>query len=150
MSGARPETAVVARIEPFGPADFARLLRWVSPDGSPESLMQWAGPIFTWPLDDAQLERYLEPTRVTPPTRRGDGVGRAMVAAALRVAFEDLGLHRVALNVFDFNVAALRCYQSLGFVREGVTRDARRMGDTYWTTICCSLLDHEWRQRLDP
>ena len=180
-----PPTATV-RLEPFGPADFSRLIGWVSPAGSPESLLQWAGPIFTWPLDAAQLKRYLEPARDVPPTRlvwraddeagapfghvelsaidrehrsavlsrvlvdparRGEGRSRAMVAAALAVAFGDLGLHRVELRVFDFNAPALRCYESLGFVREGVTRDARRVGDTYWNIVWCSLLEDEWQQR---
>jgi RimJ/RimL family protein N-acetyltransferase len=186
MSAARPAPAATVRLEPFGPADFSRLIGWVSAAAAPEFLLQWAGPIFTWPLDAAQLEDYLEPTRTEPParlvwraddeagvpfghvelaaidrehgsavlsrvlvapTRRGEGRGRAMVAAALAVAFGDLELHRVELRVFDFNTPALRCYESLGFAREGVMRDARRVGDTYWNIVCCSLLEDEWRQR---
>ena len=151
--------------------------------------MQWAGPLFRWPLDEAQLEAYLAPTHLDPPpriiwraedlsgvpvghlelniidrdhrsavlarvlvepARRGQGFGRAMIAPALDVAFGDLRLHRVELRVFDFNVSALRCYDSLGFVREGVWRDASRVGGTYWNIICCSLLENEWRQRQTP
>jgi RimJ/RimL family protein N-acetyltransferase len=186
MSATHSSAAPPVRLEPFGPADFSRLIGWVSPSGSPEFLLQWAGPIFTWPLDDEQLDGYLEPTRAVPPTRlvwraddeagvpfghvelaaidrehgsavlsrvlvaparRGEAYGRAMVAAALAVAFDDLALHRVELRVFDFNTPALHCYASLGFAREGVMRDARRVGDTYWNIVCCSLLEDEWRQR---
>jgi RimJ/RimL family protein N-acetyltransferase len=32
-------------------------------------MTQWAGPIFTWPLDAAQFERYLQATLETPPAR---------------------------------------------------------------------------------
>jgi len=186
VSATRPAAAVTVSLEPFGPADFPRLIAWVSAARGPESLLQWAGPIFTWPLDAAQLERYLEPTHVVPPTRlvwraddeagapfghvelnaidrehrsavlsrvlvdparRGEGRSRAMVAAALAVAFGDLGLHRVKLRVFDFNAPAIHCYERLGFVREGVMRDARRVGAAYWDSVCCSLLEDEWRQR---
>ena len=186
MNSAPAASAVTVRLDPFGPADFSRLIGWVSAAGTPESLLQWAGPIFTWPLDAAQLEVYLEPTRAAPPTRlvwraddeagapfghvelnaidrrnrsavlsrvlvdpvrRGEGRSRAMVASTLAVAFDDLGLHRVGLRVFDFNTPALCCYESLGFVREGVMRDARRVGNTYWSTVCCSLLEDEWRRR---
>ena len=159
--------SISASPESFGPADFTRLVDWVSAAGAAELLPQWAGPIFTWPLDAAQFERYLEPARAVPPTRlvwraddeagapfglvdparRGEGRSRAMVAAALAVAFGDLGLHRVELRVFDFNTPALRCYESLGFAREGVMRDARRIDKTYWNIVCCSLLEDEWRQR---
>jgi len=174
------------RLASFTRADFPRLLAWAV---SPEFLMQWAGPLFRWPLDEAQLEAYLAPTHLDPPpriiwraedlsgvpvghlelnmidrdhrsavlarvlvepARRGQGFGRAMIAPALDVAFGDLRLHRVELRVFDFNVSALRCYDSLGFVREGVWRDASRVGGTYWNIICCSLLENEWRRRQTP
>ena len=39
MSSTRAVAATV-RLEPFGPADFSRLIAWVSPAGSPESLLQ--------------------------------------------------------------------------------------------------------------
>ncbi len=43
-------------LESFGRQDFDRLIGWVA---SAEELMLWAGPIFRWPLDHAQLGRYL-------------------------------------------------------------------------------------------
>ena len=36
------------RLEPFSEADFERLIAW-SP--TPEFLLQWAGPLFTFPLN---------------------------------------------------------------------------------------------------
>lgn len=43
---------------PFAQADFPRLLGWIT---SPEDLVQWAGPSqFIYPLDEGQLEGYLE------------------------------------------------------------------------------------------
>ena len=50
---------------------------------------------------------------------RGRGLGREMVWAALRIAFNELGLHRVGLGVFDFNTPAIRAYEHLGFVEVG-------------------------------
>jgi hypothetical protein len=40
-------------LRPFARADFARLIGWIP---SPEFLVQWSGPIFAWPLDEAQSE----------------------------------------------------------------------------------------------
>lgn len=46
--------------------------------------------------------------------------------------------------------AAIRCYETLGFRREGLLRDTRRVGGKYWSTLVMSLLDDEWRRRKEP
>jgi RimJ/RimL family protein N-acetyltransferase len=53
-------------LRPFDRSDFARLIGWVA---SPAFLLQWAGPLFTYPLDTAQLERYLAESQQEQPTR---------------------------------------------------------------------------------
>ena len=67
-----------------------------------------------------------------------------MVGTALRVAFDELGLHQVELFVFDFNAAAVGCYERAGFRHEGTLREARRCGDAYWNVRVMSILEHEW------
>lgn len=49
--------------------------------------------------------------------------------------FETLGLRRVSLEVHDFNPRARRTYDKVGFVQEGVRRDALRF-DGGWSTRC--------------
>ncbi|KPI34061.1 hypothetical protein OV450_6150 [Actinobacteria bacterium OV450] len=51
-------------LRPFRPADDAPALRrWIT---TRAELVTWAGPSFTWPLDDAQLTAYAaEPDRHT-------------------------------------------------------------------------------------
>jgi RimJ/RimL family protein N-acetyltransferase len=70
-----------------------------------------------------------------------------MVRRALEVGFGELGLHRIDLVVFDFNTAAIACYEKAGFVVEGRLREARRLGDEYWTLVQMSILEEEWRAR---
>jgi RimJ/RimL family protein N-acetyltransferase len=174
----------------FDRSDFTRLIAWAE---SPEFLFQWAGPIFTYPLDLPQLERYLLLAAGDPPNRRiftalieqppgppqaaghielssidlrhrsatlsrvligpawrGQGLGQSMVSQVAAFAFDELDLHRLDLYVFDFNHAAIACYQRVGFVREGLLRDARRVGDAYWSVIVMSLLAPEWQSRRAP
>jgi RimJ/RimL family protein N-acetyltransferase len=69
-----------------------------------------------------------------------------MVREVCRVAFDELQLHRVALGVFDFNASALRCYERAGFQREGVKRDLRLVGNTYWSLVEMSMLEEEWEK----
>ena len=54
-------------LRPFDRTDFPRLISWIE---SPDFLYQWAGPFFTYPLEDAQLDRYLLLATGDPPTRR--------------------------------------------------------------------------------
>lgn len=63
---------------------------------------------------------------VVDPQARGQGFGRQMVSLALRYAFELLMLERVTLGVFDCNLAARRCYESLGF--KEIEREHKTVG----------------------
>ncbi|MFC0523411.1 GNAT family N-acetyltransferase [Pontibacillus salicampi] len=76
----------------------------------------------------------------------GKGYGQDIVKQATRIAFEELGLHRVSLGVFNFNVSAKKAYEKVGFVQEGTLRDARKFGEEYWTLIEMSMLREEWEQ----
>jgi RimJ/RimL family protein N-acetyltransferase len=78
---------------------------------------------------------------------RGKGYCSKMINAILKVGFEELKLHRISLGVYDFNTAAIRCYEKCGFVKEGVMRDVLRYQDnTYWSLIEMSILEDEWRK----
>jgi RimJ/RimL family protein N-acetyltransferase len=76
---------------------------------------------------------------------RGRGIGKEIVRSALRIAFDELGMHRVGLGVFSHNTAALACYEGVGFRREGTLRDYRQYGDQYLDLIMMSMLEEEWR-----
>jgi putative acetyltransferase len=51
------------------------------------------------------------------------GVGRALTEAVIDLADNWLNLRRVGLIVFADNPGAVRLYESLGFVHEGVMRE---------------------------
>jgi RimJ/RimL family protein N-acetyltransferase len=80
---------------------------------------------------------------IGPPELRGQGYGKAMLRALLDVAFTELGVRRVELEVYDFNVAAQKVYESLGFVREGVRRDAVRCEHEWWDSILMARLSDD-------
>ena len=81
------------------------------------------------------------------PGVRGRGWGQDMVRHALTFGFEQLGLHRLGLGVFDFNKAAIKCYANVGFIHEGTLRESACVGDAYWNCHIMSVLSHEWRPR---
>jgi RimJ/RimL family protein N-acetyltransferase len=77
---------------------------------------------------------------------KGKGYCRQMVAAILKIGFEDLKLHRISLGVYDFNKAALKCYQKSGLVVEGINRDVLLYKDRWWSLVEMSILEDEWRK----
>ena len=84
-------------------------------------------------------------SRVLVGQSTGQGHCAAMVRALLRIGFEELRLHRIELGVYDFNRAAIRCYEKCGLRTDGVLRDVVRHGDAYWSLVEMSILEDEWR-----
>jgi RimJ/RimL family protein N-acetyltransferase len=175
----------VIELTPFTRWDIPRLIQW---NPSEAFTLQWAGRIFSYPLDRRQLIYHLKRSRgkdpsiriykavdtqtgaivghgeiagidhwnrcgtlcrilVGPESLRGCGVGIQIVESLLVIAFDELGLHRVGLQVFDFNEPAMGFYQKAGFVKEGLMREVRKYRDTYWSSCVMSILEHEWRRR---
>ena len=79
---------------------------------------------------------------------RGKGYCQQMVKAVLKIGFEELKLHRISLGVYDFNTAAIGCYQKAGFIMEGVTRDVLNFKGNWWSLVEMSILEDEWRNRI--
>ena len=79
------------------------------------------------------------------PAARGKGYCYYMITEVLKVAFNQLGLHRVTLGVYDFNKSAIACYKKAGMQVEGIMRDALKYGDSYWTLIEMAMLENEWK-----
>jgi RimJ/RimL family protein N-acetyltransferase len=76
---------------------------------------------------------------------RGRGYCQGMIKAVLRIGFEELGLHRISLGVYDFNEAAIGCYKKAGLKTEGIMRDVVRYKDGYWSLVEMAVLEDEWR-----
>jgi RimJ/RimL family protein N-acetyltransferase len=79
------------------------------------------------------------------PARRGSGLGTALMREAVRTCFDELGLHRLQLAVYDFNTPAIACYQQVGFVIEGRLRDSLKASDGYWTAYVMAMLEDDYR-----
>ena len=78
---------------------------------------------------------------------RGAGLGYAAGALLLDYAFAGLDLARVSLTVVASNTVAVRLYERLGFVREGVHRSAFFVGGRREDVAAYALLRDEWRPR---
>jgi len=168
----------------FERSDFQQLISWIK---TPDFLLQWGGPNFSFPLTEQQLENYLKDANtdnsrvmiysaidketgdvvghislgnidrknksarvgkvlVGDKNVRGKGIGERLMKEILKVAFDEFKLHRVSLGVFDFNAPAISCYEKAGFIKEGLHRDSRKIGDEYWSLWEMSILENEWKE----
>jgi RimJ/RimL family protein N-acetyltransferase len=87
---------------------------------------------------------------VGDPEDRHQGYGAEAIAVILRYGFEDLGLNRVGLSVFEFNEDAISTYEKLGFREEGRLRRALKRDDAFHDAILMSIDRHEWRGGAPP
>jgi RimJ/RimL family protein N-acetyltransferase len=77
----------------------------------------------------------------------GKGYGTDALRVLLRYAFAELNLHRISLDVFEYNVRALRCYEKAGFTIEGRTRNCLHRDGRRWDLIYMGILRDEWEKQ---
>ncbi|HEY3343991.1 MAG TPA: GNAT family protein, partial [Anaerolineaceae bacterium] len=74
----------------------------------------------------------------------GKGYGADAMRLILRYAFDALHLHKVILDVFEYNQRAYRCYLKAGFIEEGRARDFLNRDGRRWDLIYMGALREEW------
>lgn len=77
------------------------------------------------------------------PAFRGRGLAAPFLRMIVQRVFALPGFERMELNVYTFNTAAIRTYERLGFVQEGVRRSSVRVGTARWDTAMFALLRSE-------
>lgn len=83
--------------------------------------------------------------RIGEPDCRARGYGTEAIRGLVRFAFHDRQLHRLGLQVFADNMAAMRCYEKVGFVREGVQRSSVFIDGRYVDVVLMGLLQAEYQ-----
>jgi len=81
--------------------------------------------------------------------RWGKGYCADAIMTLLKLAFEEMNLHRVYLRVDEDNPRGIRCYEKCGFVREGTLRDATYRRGRYKNQHIMSVLAHEFFAERD-
>lgn len=95
-----------------------------------------------WPLEEAQLFILIG---------RKDlwhhHYGTAALIALLDEAFDGLELHRVWVDVPEYNEHALQMFRHLGFVLEGHLRRTHRKNGNWYDSFAMGLLTDEYARR---
>jgi len=81
--------------------------------------------------------------RIGDIDERDHGYGTEALHLLLDFAFRDMNLHRVCVRVFSHNARALRAYEKVGFVKEGLLRQAAHIDGRYVDIVVMSVLRSE-------
>ena len=76
----------------------------------------------------------------------GRGYGTEAMRLILQYAFTELNLHRVTLDVFEYNPRAIRSYEKAGFRPEGRQRGAILREGKRWDVLYMGILREEWME----
>lgn len=72
------------------------------------------------------------------------GHGTEALRLLLKFGFHDLNLNRIYLHVFKTNIPAIRAYEKVGFVREGILRSAAYIDGKYLDITVMGILRNEF------
>ncbi|MFC6275216.1 GNAT family N-acetyltransferase [Levilactobacillus tangyuanensis] len=75
---------------------------------------------------------------------RGQGYGVDTLNTILSFAFNELGLHKVNLEVNANNLPAIHAYEAVGFIREGVNREAVFQDGRWLDLYQYGILASDW------
>jgi RimJ/RimL family protein N-acetyltransferase len=103
------------------------------------------------PIGTATWERVNRRSRIASvggfvidPEHRGRGLS-VDATRALHAHLFALGLHRLQMEVYGFNVRALRCAERCGWIREGVRRKAYLRNDEWVDGVLFGLVEEDVR-----
>ena len=129
------------------PLDEAQIMTFLTETGGDEPKRRmWSGEVdgvfvatATTIIDWHQGVVLLGFIGVSPLTR-GRGLAQPFLRKIIDATFIDNRIERIERNVYTFNRPAIRTYEKLGFVREGIRRSLARMGTERWDAAHYSLL----------
>lgn len=157
------------RLEPFTPADFDTFKRWIKTEeelfqfAGPilsfpirnEELQKYIEMTNLKPLKvilnaenktighcelnyengNHRLSRIL----IGDQTLRGKNIGEQIVRKMVALFFEDPAVMEVDLNVFAWNIGAIKCYEKVGFSINHENTDTMVINGKTWTRLNMSL-----------
>lgn len=154
------------QLKPFKTEDWQYINQWIANESE---LIQFAGHIFTFPIDKNQIENYLSNAKkrtvfrienendepigmaeisiedenaaklarilIGEKSLRGKGVGTELINQLTEYAVKKLKKKTIRLNVYQWNIAAIKCYQKAGFRQTDKPTKYVKVGNETWETI---------------
>lgn len=79
----------------------------------------------------------------------GAGYGRESLRLLLDYCFDEVGLHRVSAETFEYNTAWRELVEGMGFTKEGTAREYLYRDGQYWDKHNYAMLEGEYRSQSE-
>jgi RimJ/RimL family protein N-acetyltransferase len=89
---------------------------------------------------------YLGRIIIGDKEQRGKGLGQQIVNLLLDFVFSKLDKIKAELNVFDWNIEAIKCYEKVGFVINPNKKNERQIKNQIWTAINMTIDKSRWQK----
>ncbi len=106
---------------------------------------QFVGDVYL--SKDAELRGTTEVGYMIHPDHAGHGYATEATREALRIGFEEWGVHRIYARVDADNIGSMRVCQHQGMRLEGRLIENDMRGDQWSTELVFAMLDREWNER---
>ena len=77
-------------------------------------------------------------------SNRGKGIGQKVINELLNYSFTELKAKTVELNVFDWNIGGIKCYEKCGFVMNPQKQATFEIGDKSWIALNMAIDKDTW------
>ena len=110
-------------------------------------VVEWQGRA----IGEILLDNFVEADKraaliigILAPEAIGKGLGTEAITAVAEFAFGILNLHKLSMRVLAFNTRAIRAYERVGFIREGLERESALIGETWHDDVIVGLLKRDF------
>ncbi len=93
----------------------------------------------------ANTSAFLGRILIGKKEQRNNGIGVQVMKLLLDVAFIRFEKTKVELNVFDWNIGAIRCYEKAGFTINPNKKSERKIKNETWTALNMTLDKLQWQ-----
>lgn len=81
------------------------------------------------------------------PEFRGKGFGQQIVKNLLEISFNQFEIEKAELNVFDWNINAIKCYEKVGFTINPDKIYTREIKGEIWTAMNMVIDKSSWKRK---
>lgn len=75
---------------------------------------------------------------------QGNGYGSESIKLLKEYIFDELNMNRISVNILEYNVASINLFKKMGFIQEGIQRQAIFKSGKYNNLLIYSLLKEEY------